>query len=134
DHRTPRRMSAWSAWLECGPAHGGKAAYAAPGKRRCPGSPRWPGEFVRRPRALPSRHPPRARVWALAFDLSWTSHATPAKRTVEVSRTFTGRSMCMVAPCPLPALLAQIRPPSALSALAHQCRPMPQLVSRDLVG
>ena len=50
-----------------------------------------------------------------------------------VSRPASGTIRCSDAPRPGPSLAAQMRPPSALTALAHQCRPMPWLVSGDLV-
>jgi hypothetical protein len=40
---------------------------------------------------------------------------------------------CRQAPCPLPALSACRLPPRAATVLAHQCRPMPEFVSTDLV-
>src|SRR5205085_11809641 len=54
-------------------------------------------------------------------------HATPARDMV--SRAARGTSRCIDAPRPGPSLAAQIRPPSALSALAHQSRPIPWLVN-----
>src|SRR6516164_3611651 len=50
-----------------------------------------------------------------------------------VSRAVSGTSRCSAAPRPGPSLAAQICPPSAPMALAHQCRPIPWLVSGDLV-
>ena len=53
--------------------------------------------------------------------------------TAPDSRAPIGSIRCMAAPRPGPSLAAQMRPPSASTAFAHQCRPMPWLVSRDFV-
>jgi hypothetical protein len=41
------------------------------------------------------------------------------------TRLGNGSIKCMDAPQPGPSLVAQIRPPNAATAFAHQCNPMP---------
>ena len=53
-----------------------------------------------------------------SFDLSHGS-------ILKVSRTARGSIKCIDAPSPGPSLAAQILPPSAAIALAHQCSPIP---------